>query len=385
VRRWLRELFAPSEALGPPDPVLAAVTIALMGVGVVMVYSASSVEATVVYKNPQFFLQRQASHALVALGVLWATSRLDYRRLRHALPTYLAYGGVAAMLLACVMGLGKRAGGASRWLVVGPVQVQPAEMAKLALVLWLAYSLAKKGERVKSFSVGFVPHLIACGFLMALLLRQPDLGSAVVLLLMTFSLLFAAGAKLGYIMGASIVGAGGVALLIMSKAYRMARLLAFLDMDNHRQDVAYQPFQSVMSFGSGGLSGLGLGQGLQVLYLPEAHTDFVAAIVGEELGFVGVLGLVAAYLLLVSRGIRSALRAEDDYGSYVAFGVSVMFGIQVLVNLAVAMAILPTKGLTLPFLSYGGSSLLVNAAAAGLLLSVSRRQRAAGGGLGGAP
>jgi cell division protein FtsW len=165
-----------------------------------------------------------------------------------------------------------------------------------------------------------------------------------------------------------------VALLIMSKAYRMARLLAFLDMDNHRQDVAYQPFQSVMSFGSGGLTGLGLGQGLQVLYLPEAHTDFVAAIVGEELGFVGVLGLVAAYLVLVSRGIRAALRAEDDYGGYIAFGVAVMFGIQVLVNLAVAMAILPTKGLTLPFLSYGGSSLLVNAAAAGLVLSVSRRQ-----------
>jgi cell division protein FtsW len=381
VRRWLRGLFTPSSELGPMDPVLAAVAVALIGVGVVMVYSASSVEATVVYKNPQFFLQRQATHALLALGVLWATSRLDYRRLRRALPTYLAYGGVASMLLACVLGFGKRAGGASRWLIVGPVQVQPAEMAKLALVLWLAYSLAKKGERVKSFSVGFVPHLIACGLLMALLLRQPDLGSAVVLLLMTFSLLFAAGAKLGYIMGASLVGSGGVALLIMSKAYRMARLLAFLDMDNHRQDVAYQPFQSVMSFGSGGLTGLGLGQGLQVLYLPEAHTDFVAAIVGEELGFVGVLGLVAAYLVLVSRGIRAALRADDDYGSYVAFGVAVMFGIQVLVNLAVAMAILPTKGLTLPFLSYGGSSLLVNAAAAGLVLSVSRRRgRAAGGG-----
>ncbi|MFO0658551.1 MAG: FtsW/RodA/SpoVE family cell cycle protein [Polyangiaceae bacterium] len=245
-------------------------------------------------------------------------------------------------------------------------------MAKLSLVLWLAYSLAKKGDRVKSFLGGFVPHLIAAGMMMVLLLKQPDLGSSVVLLLITFSLLFAAGAKPGHLAGAAVAGIGGATLLILTATYRMQRLNAFLDMERHRQDVAYQPFQSVMSFGSGGISGLGLGRGLQILYLPEAHTDFIAAIFGEELGFIGVLGLVAAYLLLVSRGIRVALRAADDYGSYIAFGISTLFGIQVLVNLAVAMAIVPTKGLTLPFLSYGGSSLLVNAAAVGLLLSVSR-------------
>jgi cell division protein FtsW len=219
-----------------------------------------------------------------------------------------------------------------------------------------------------------VPHLLAAGLMILLLLKQPDLGSSVVLLLITFSLLFSAGAKLGYILGATIIASGGVTWLIMSKAYRLARLLAFIDMDHHRRDVAYQPFQSVMSFGSGGISGLGLGRGLQVLYLPEAHTDFIAAIIGEELGFIGILGLVGGYLLLVSRGIRTALHAQDDYGSYVAFGISTLFGIQVLVNLSVAMAIVPTKGLTLPFMSFGGSSLLVNAAAVGLLLSVSRRR-----------
>ena len=355
------------------DPVLAAVAVALIGIGIVMVYSASAVEATVAFKDPQYFLKRHVIYAVAALLIMAVISRLDYRRLRHALPTYAIYGGVVVLLLACVLGYGKRVGGAARWLLIGPVHVQPAEMAKLALVLWLAYSLTKKGERVKSFSVGFVPHLLAAGLLMTLLIKQPDLGSAVVLLLLTFSLLFAAGAKLGYILGALLVGAGGTTLLILSKTYRMARLMAFVDMDNHRQDVAYQPFQSVMSFGSGGVTGLGLGHGLQVLYLPEAHTDFVAAIVGEELGFIGVCALVAAYLLLVSRGIRTALQAEDDYGSYLAFGISTMFGIQVLVNLAVAMAIVPTKGLTLPFLSYGGSSLLVNAAAVGLLLSISHR------------
>jgi len=150
--------------------------------------------------------------------------------------------------------------------------------------------------------------------------------------------------------------------------------MAFLDLAGHRQDIAYQPFQSVMSFGSGGLTGLGLGKGLQVLYLPEAHNDFIAAIIGEELGFVGVILLAGAFLLLVSRGVRIALRAQDDYGSYIAFGISALMGVQALVNLSVAMAIMPTKGLTLPFISYGGSSLLVNAAAAGILLNISRER-----------
>jgi cell division protein FtsW len=240
--------------------------------------------------------------------------------------------------------------------------------------LWLSYSLSKKADKIRTFLIGFVPHLIMAGFLMFLCLKQPDFGSAVVLLFLTFTMLFVAGAKIGYLLGGSIVGAVAGIGLIFSRSYRMARYLAWLDMDKHRQDVAYQPFQSVMSFGSGGALGLGLGRGLQVLYLPEAHTDFIAAIVGEELGFVGVLGLCAAYLVLVSRGVRVALLAEDDYGSFMAFGISTMFGVQALVNLAVAMAILPTKGLTLPFVSYGGSSLLVNAVATGILLNVSRRR-----------
>jgi cell division protein FtsW len=247
-------------------------------------------------------------------------------------------------------------------------------MAKLGLVLWLSYSLSKKAEKIRTFLIGFLPHLIMAGFLMFLCLKQPDFGSAVVLLFLTFTMLFVAGAKLGYLLGASIMGGVMGVGLIFSRSYRMARYLAWLDMDKHRQDVAYQPFQSVMSFGSGGAVGLGLGRGLQVLYLPEAHNDFIAAIVGEELGFLGVLGLCAAYLLVVSRGVRVALLAKDDYGSFIAFGISTMFGVQALVNLAVAMAILPTKGLTLPFVSYGGSSLLVNAVAAGILLNVSRHR-----------
>jgi cell division protein FtsW len=356
---------------GPMDPVMAAIVVALIGFGVVMVYSASQVEATTAHHDPQFFLKRQAIYAIAALFVMFGVSRLDYHRLYRL--TYPVLAGVGVLLLLCVIGFGHSGGGAARWLAIGPVHVQPAEMAKLAIVTWLAYSLAKKAEKVKTFTVGFLPHLIVAGLFMVLCMKQPDFGSAVVLLLLTFTMLFVAGAKLGYLLGASILGVVFAAAAIRFKEYRYERYLAWLHMEEHKQDLAYQPFQSVMSFGSGGTWGVGLGRGLQTLYLPEAHTDFIAAIIGEELGFVGVMALAAAYLLLVVRGIRAALRAPDDYGSYLAFGISAMFGIQALVNLSVALSLLPTKGLTLPLISYGGSSLLVNAAAAGILLNVSRQ------------
>jgi cell division protein FtsW len=367
-----RPLFRRQSDEGSIDPVLAAIVIALIGFGVVMVYSASAIEATIQLKDPQYYLKKQVLYSILALGLMWATSHIDYHRYRRA--TYPILAVVTVLLLLCVVGFGHSGGGARRWLTIGPVHIQPAEMAKLGLVLWLSYSLSKKAEKIRTFLIGFVPHLIMAGFLMFLCLKQPDFGSAVVLLFLTFTMLFVAGAKLGYLLGGSIAGAVAGVALIYSRSYRMARYLAWLDMDKHRQDVAYQPFQSVMSFGSGGALGLGIGRGLQVLYLPEAHTDFISAIVGEELGFVGVLALCGCYLVLVSRGVRVALFARDDYGSYIAFGIATMFGVQALVNLAVAMAILPTKGLTLPFVSYGGSSLLVNAVAAGILLNVSRQR-----------
>jgi cell division protein FtsW len=360
----------PAASAGPVDPVLAAVLVALVGFGVVMVYSASAVQATVQYHDPQFFLKRQAVYAVAALLAAWGASRLDYHRLYKL--TYPVLAVVGVLLTLCVVGFGHTGGGAARWLSIGPIHVQPAEMAKLALVIWLGYSLAKKAEKVKTFTVGFLPHLIVAGVFMLLCLKQPDFGSAVVLLLLTFTMLFVAGAKVGYILGASILGGAFGAAAIRFKEYRYERYLAWLHMDEHRQDLAYQPFQSVMSFGSGGPTGLGLGRGLQTLYLPEAHTDFVGAIVGEELGFLGVAALCGAYLLLVSRGIRAALRAPDDFGAFLAFGLSAMFGVQALINISVALAILPTKGLTLPFVSFGGSSLIVNAVAAGILLNISR-------------
>lgn len=371
LKRWL----APTERMGPVDPVLAAIVVALIGFGVVMVYSASVIEATVVFRDAQYFLKRQAVYAGASLVVIWLLSRIDYHRLRPL--TYPILGGVAALLVLSVIGFGHTGGGATRWLRLGPVHVQPSEAAKLALVLWLAYSLEKKREQVKTFSVGMLPHLLMAGALMLLCLKQPDFGGAVVLLFLTFTLLFVAGARIGYLLGVAILGGLAAAWLVRFTSYRWERMLAWFNMNEHRQDLAYQPFQAVMSFGSGQATGLGLGKGLQVLYLPEAHTDFIAAIIGEELGFIGVLALAATYLFIVVRGVRAALSAKEEYGAYIAFGISMLFGVQALANLAVAMAVLPTKGLTLPFVSYGGSSLLVNAAAMGILLNVTRPREGA--------
>ncbi len=358
---------------GPVDSVLAAVIIALIGFGVVMVYSASAVEATTRFGDGQYYLKRQAVYALLALIAMWIASRIDYRRLKAL--TYPVLFTVAGMLVLTISGYGHRAGNADRWLTVGPVHIQPAELAKLAIVMWLAYSLSKKADQVKSFAVGFLPHLFVCGIFMLLCLKQPDFGSSVVLLFLTFTMLFVAGARVPYIAAFTMLLGLGAAAAIRFSNYRYARYVSWVDMESHRDGLAYQPFQSVMSFGSGETWGLGLGRGLQVLYLPEAHTDFISAIIGEELGFVGILVLCAAYLTVVARGVKVALEAADDYGSFLAFGISTLFGVQALTNLCVAMAILPTKGLTLPFVSYGGSSLLVNAAAIGVLCGISRPRR----------
>jgi cell division protein FtsW len=367
----LKNLLSRNPDRGPVDIVLAALAVALLGFGVVMVYSASVIEATVVFRDPQYFLKRQGFYAIGALLLIFGVARIDYRKLRPY--TYPILGVVTTMMILSVVGFGHSGGGAARWLSVGPVHIQPSETAKLGLVLWLAYSLEKKRERVKSFSIGMLPHLLMSGILMVLCLKQPDFGGASVLLLLTFTLLFVAGARLEFLVGLAILGGIFAVWAVRFTSYRWERMVAWLNMSEHRQDLAYQPFQSVMSFGSGKLFGLGLGKGLQVLYLPEAHTDFISAIIGEELGFIGILVLCTVYLVIVARGVRTALNAEDEYGAYIAFGISVLFGLQALINLAVAMSVLPTKGLTLPFVSYGGSSLLVCAAAMGILLSISRK------------
>jgi cell division protein FtsW len=358
---------------GPADALLYGTVIALIAFGVVMVYSASAVFASQRFENGYFFLVRQGAFALIALPMMVAIARIDYHRYRVF--TYPLLAGVVGLLLVVALGFGHTAGGAARWISVGPVHIQPAEVAKISLIFWLAYSLSKKREKIKSFSVGFLPHVLVAGVLMLLCLKQPDFGSAVMLGMLTFILLFTAGAKLGYILGAGLIALPIVYGLITSSPNRMRRIQAFLAPFENRQGAGLQVSESLLSFGSGGWDGVGIGDSRQKLfYLPEAHTDFISAIVGEELGFVGTALLILGFLIVFVRGMRAAFRAPDEYGTYLAVGITMFIGMQAFTNLAVAMGMLPTDGLVLPFISYGGSSLLVNSAAIGVLLNVSRQR-----------
>lgn len=361
----------PSMEAGPVDVTLAATLVGLIAFGVTMVYSASAVYASSMFGDGYHFLIRQTMFASVGLVVLLVFTHINIDWLRRS--TYPVLLMAVLLMIAVALGLGRSAGGATRWLAVGSINVQPAELAKLAIVMWLAHSLAKKAHRVRTFSIGFLPHVLVAGLLMVLCLAQPDFGSAVMIGLLTFVVLFAAGAKAGYLLGGILLALPIGYASIASSPYRMRRIKAFLEPFEHRQDAGYQITESLMGFGSGGWTGVGLGDGRQkLLFLPEAHTDFISAIIGEELGFIGVCLLCAAFAWIVLRGLRAAWRVQDEYAAYLAAGMTLFIGLQAFTNLAVAMGLLPTKGLALPFVSYGGSSLLVNAAAAGIVLNVSR-------------
>jgi cell division protein FtsW len=355
---------------GGNDPLLFGAVVALIMFGVVMVYSASSVRAVRVYGDGHHFLLRQVLYAAIGVPLLVLLSRLDYHRLRRlGLPALLG----SAVLLIVVMFTGRHAGGAARWIQLGPINVQPAELTKLALILWLSESLARKGEKVRSFQVGFLPHVLMVGLLVALCMAQPDFGSSGILVLLTFILLFVAGVKIGYmLLGAALV-LPLVYFALRLESYRWQRIVAFTDPFKYRMTGGYQIVESWVSFGAGGLTGVGLGDSRQkLLFLPEAHTDFIAAIVAEEFGFVGFGLLVLGFVIVVLRGLRAAFRAPDDQGLYLGVGLTMFIGLSAVTNLAVVLGLIPTKGLTLPFLSFGGSSLLVNCMAVGILLNVSR-------------
>jgi cell division protein FtsW len=244
-------------------------------------------------------------------------------------------------------------------------------------MLYLAVLLARKSEKVRDFSIGFLPPVLVTGLFLGLLLLQKDLGTAVILGATAMGLLFVAGTRTSYITLTLLVAAPlAWRFVILGEAYRVRRLLAYLNPWMHREGDAYQVYESILSLGSGGLFGQGLGQARgKLFFLPEAHTDFILAIVGEELGLVGIVAVVCGFGLLVWRGVRAAMRARDAFGSYLAFGIAMLFGLQALMNMAVVLAMVPTKGLPLPFISYGGSSLLASMTALGLLLNVSTHAR----------
>jgi cell division protein FtsW len=363
---------APRTSGLPFDGLLLAAVLALTAVGLVMVYSASAIPASGSARlghDEFYYLKRQLAAAGIGLGLLAAALALGHRRL--AALAYPALGATFVLLLLVPL-VGETAGGARRWIPLGPIHFQPAEAAKVALVLYLARSLARKQAKVRLFSIGLLPHLLVTGALVALCLWQSDLGTGVILLLVLFAMLFAAGAKVSYLVGAGIAALPAVWWLVRSEPYRWRRVIAFLDPGAYRDGAGFQLWESLLGTAHGGWIGQGLGEGKgKLFYLPAAHTDFIAAVIAEETGFLGVLALLALFGVLVWRGIRASLRASDAFGAYAALGVTTLVGAQAVVNLMVVFGLLPTKGLTLPFVSYGGSSLITLLAASGLLLSVS--------------
>jgi cell division protein FtsW len=350
--------------------VLLAAVLGLLAIGTIEIYSATAAEGLTRLGNAAHFLERQL--AFVALGglAMWTAARGDYRRLRGwTYPLLL----VAIALLLVTLGMPAR-NGARRWIPLGPLTFQPVEIAKLALVTYLACSLDRKAEQIKAFTVGFVPHLVVCGGMMVLLLAQPDLGSSIVLGAMTLGVLFIAGTRISYIMLAVLVAAPIAYQLVVGTPWRMQRFLAYWNPEAYASGEAFQVMQARIALGSGGLTGTGLGGGHQSLgYMPEGQNDFILAPIGEELGFAGVVVVLLLFGVVVWRGIRAALGARDVFGGYLAFGITLLVAVQVLFNTSVVLGIVPNKGITLPLVSYGGSSLIVMMFLVGLLLGVGRR------------
>jgi len=342
----------------------------LVGIGIVMVYSASSALALKKFGSGYYFLKKQAIFALLGIVVLVTCRHFPYRLYRSLTYPFLVF---SVILLAAIKlsGFGYSAGGSARWLRFGAFSFQPSEFVRFALVIYLAYSMDKKKDKLQDFYVGFMPHILVLGILSALILIQPDFGSVLILGAVTWIMLFVGGVRLLHLFSALMVILPILGYFMISAEYRIKRLITFLNPWKYPSDAGYQVVHSLMAFGTGGIWGTGIGNGYQKLfYLPEPHTDFIFSVIGEELGLMGVLIILGLYVLIFWRGIWIARNTEDSFGAFMAVGLTAAIGLQVCVNMGVALGLLPTKGLTLPFLSYGGSSLLMNMAAIGILMNI---------------
>jgi cell division protein FtsW len=364
----------PAEASKGPDLWMVAAVLALTGFGIVMVFSAGAAFAAKMRIDHDwaYFLKRDAIFGAIGLFAFFVGMRLDYSVYRKLTYPLLI---LSLVLLAAVLKLGPIRNGAVRWYQYGSFSFQPSELGKFALVLYLSVLLARKAEKVRDFSMGFLPPLMMTGLFLGLLLKEPDLGTAVIFGATALGMMFVAGTRTSYILLLVLTAAPiGWKVFISGESWRMKRILAYLYPWQYRRDIGYQLYESLISVGSGGVWGQGLGQGHQKLFfLPEAHTDFILAVVGEELGLVGILAVLTSFGILVWRGIRAAMRARDPYGCYLAFGITSLFGLQAIVNMCVVLGLLPTKGLPLPFVSYGGSALVMSLFMAGVLANISAR------------
>lgn len=356
------------------DRILLGVIVGLMSLGIVLIYSASIVSAEQNFGDAQFYLKRQSVYAVIALAVLGIAMNIHYMFWQKVAKFALG-AGIIALILVLIPGLAASAKGAARWISLGPIRIQPSEIIKLVWIIYLSSFVTQRTDQVTTFKGGWVNPLAIMSVLALLLMAQPDFGSTVICSGMMLLILWVAGARWKHLSALVAAGFGLIVVAIVSEPYRMKRIMAFVDPSQDQLSVSYHIRQALISFGSGDWQGMGLGQSRQKLfYLPEAHTDFVFSILGEELGLVGVVLVVALYIAFVWRGLRLTQRTMNSFGGMLAFGLTAEIGFQAVTNMAVTMALLPTKGLTLPFVSFGGSSLVTLALAGGILLNISKNQ-----------
>ena len=355
------------------DHSLLLVTISLMGIGIVMVYSASAILAADRFGDGYYFLKKQSLYAALAFAMMIVTMKIPHTLLKRMAYPILGLSLILLILL-LIPGIGYKVGGSTRWIRVANLSFQPSEFAKLALIIFMAYFVEKKGDRIRTFSLGFLPVLIISGTMISLVLLQPDFGMALFLATTVFILLLIGGARVSYLVFSVLVCIPIVYVLIIGVDYRYNRIIGFLNPWEDPSRSSFQMVQSLLAFGSGGLFGTGLGGGSQKLFfLPAPHTDFIFSVIGEELGIVGVIIALGLFALFTIRGMCIGLGAGEPFGAVLGVGLTVMIAMQAIINMGVVLALLPTKGLTLPFVSYGGTSLLVNAMAVGILLNISSK------------
>ena len=347
-------------------------TVILICIGIVMIYSASSIYAWERYKDSFFFLKRHLSFLFIGAFLTFLFMSVDYRKLKRSARPLLILS-ILLLVLVLIPGIGREVAGARRWFRFKFISFQPSELANIAIIIYIADFIFRKGNYIRTFLHGFLPPMLILGLAALLILMQPDLGTALALGIVVFIMLFMAGVRLSYLLSVILASLPLFYILIFSVPYRRMRIMAFLNPWLDPKGSGFQIIQSQIALGSGGIFGVGLGQSRQKLfYLPAAHTDFIFSIIGEELGLLGTIGIILLFMIFIKQGLKIIKNSQDTFGYFLALGLVLMISFKAVINIGVSCGLLPTKGLPLPFISYGGSSFIFDMISVGILMNIAR-------------
>lgn len=356
------------------DYILLLAVLTLLTIGIIMIFSASSIRGEELFNDSYYFLKKQLIFAGIGIALMLIVMNIDYHIFQKLAKPMLLIS-LLLLVLVLIPGIGSKMGGARRWLGIGNLGGQPSEIAKLALIIYIAQFYTRKIDLVQNFKKGILPILIVSLVMFGLILLEPDFGTAMLIAALAFVMLFTNGAKIWHLGALLLASIPAVFFIIFQEPYRKVRFLSFLDPWSDSLDTGYHIIQSLLALGSGGLFGVGLGNSHQkFLYLPEPGTDFIFAIIGEELGFLATLLILLLYLVIAWKGLKISYNTEDRFGSILAMGITVLIVVQALMNIAVVTASIPVTGITLPFISYGGSSLIIFLFSVGILLNISKKR-----------